>query len=254
MLFESQQLEIQIAHLQKLLQDFPPGKIFITHDRNRYKWFHSDNGKCTYIPKSNQALAEHLSHKKYLSHLLDESIHEKMAIDLYLRHHSTEVPKSEKLITEAPAYQELLSPFFQPESLELQDWINSVYPHNPNFPEQLNNKAFSGTMVRSKSEAMIDMILYMNKIPFRYECALELGETTIFPDFTIRHPQTGRFFYWEHFGLMDHSDYCEKAIQKLRLYTSHGIIPSIDLITTYETKKNPLSLDVIENIVHHLFL
>ena len=116
------------------------------------------------------------------------------------------------------------------------------------------HKGSSGNYVRSKSESMIDMVLYIHKIPFRYECALTLGETTLFPDFTIRHPQTGEVFYWEHFGLMDNAEYSKNACSKLQLYTNHGIIPSIQLITTYETKEHPLTADVIEKIVEDYFL
>lgn len=101
---------------------------------------------------------------------------------------------------------------------------------------------------------MIDMLLHTNKIPFRYECALQLGELTIYPDFTIRHPKTGQIYYWEHFGMMDHPAYSINVASKLDLYISHGIIPSIHLITTYETKDNPLSFEVISKLISHYFL
>ena len=76
-------------------------------------------------------------------------------------------------------------------------------------------------------------------IPYRYECALELDEFITYPDFTIMHPITVKLFYWEHFGLMDDPHYCQKHFLKLQNYISHGIIPSINLITTYETKSPP---------------
>ncbi|MFQ8777759.1 MAG: hypothetical protein ACLR78_10425 [Roseburia sp.] len=63
--------------------------------------------------------------------------------------------------------------------------------------------------MRSKSEAMIAMLLHLNAIPYRYECALSLGGVTLFPDFTIRHPVTGVLYYWEHFGLMDDPAYAK---------------------------------------------
>jgi hypothetical protein len=84
---------------------------------------------------------------------------------------------------------------------------------------------------------MIDMVLYVHKIPFRYECALSLGEATLFPDFTIRHPKTGEVFYWEHFGLIDNSEYAKNTYAKLQLYTNYGIIPS----------NNSLSLEIYDN-------
>lgn len=132
--------------------------------------------------------------------------------------------------------------------------MTSPYEHNTKYKEQLIHKTSSGNLVRSKSEAMIDMFLYMNRIPFRYECALQLGDTTLYPDFTIRHPQTGELYYWEHFGRMDDPFYYKNVFSKLHLYTSHGIIPSIHLITTYETKENPLSSEIIEKIIEHYFI
>lgn len=109
-------------------------------------------------------------------------------------------------------------------------------------------------MVRSKSEAFIDMLLHANKIPFRYECALTLGSITYYPDFTIMHPKTGEIFYWEHFGMMDDPAYAGKAFSKLHNYSKHGIIPSINLITTYETQDHPLDLDTVHRLVEQYFL
>ena len=94
----------------------------------------------------------------------------------------------------------------------------------------------------------------MNKIPFRYECSLTLNETTLFPDFTIKHPKTEKIYYWEHFGLMDNPSYVQNTYSKLHLYTSNGIIPNIHLITTYETKDYPIDVDTISKIIAHYFL
>ena len=54
--------------------------------------------------------------------------------------------------------------------------------------------------------------------------------------------------------MMDNPNYSKKVVSKLQLYISNGIIPSIQLITTYETKENPLSSEVVEKIVEHYFL
>ena len=42
-------------------------------------------------------------------------------------------------------------------------------------------------MLRSKSEAIIDRMLYQNKIPFHYEEKLVLDGIILYPDFVIRH-------------------------------------------------------------------
>lgn len=138
--------------------------------------------------------------------------------------------------------------------MELLEWSQSNFEQNPKYPEQLIHKTISGNMVRSKSEVLIDMMLHMNRIPFRYECALHLDNNIIYPDFTIRHPHTGNLFYWEHFGLMDDPLYCKNACSKLALYSSAGIIPSINLITTYETHDHPLTSETIERNIQNYFL
>ena len=78
--------------------------------------------------------------------------------------------------------------------------------------------------------------------------------TTLFPDFTIRHPKSGEFYYWEHFGLIDDPGYRKNAMSKLQLYASHGIFPTINLITTYETKYTPLNPEYVNLLVSHYFI
>lgn len=160
----------------------------------------------------------------------------------------------DSLLTEDSAYKELLAPFFKPASQELADWMNAPYTSSAPHPEQLIHATLTSVKVRSKSESMIATLLQQNNIPFRYECPLMLGNAIFHPDFTIRHPQTGSSYYWEHFGMMDDPNYVKNSISKLQLYVSHQIIPSIQLITTYETTKHPLTLDVIQRAIEHYFL
>lgn len=254
MLAEHLRLDEQITSLQSKLQTFPPGKLICARNGNRYKWYQSDGHTPTYIPKENHNLAKQLALKKYLSQQLEYLIHEKKAIEFYLRHHDPCIPSAEQMLATNPEYQQLLSPYFQPTSQKMLEWMNSPYESNNKYPEQLIHKTSSGRLVRSKSESLIDMALHANHIPFRYECALHLGDSTVYPDFTIRHPSSDRIYYWEHFGLMDDPAYCKNVCTKLQLYTSHGLIPSIQLITTYETKENPLSFETVENILKQYFL
>lgn len=53
---------------------------------------------------------------------------------------------------------------------------------------------------------------------------------------------------------MDKPEYAQKTADKISLYISHGIIPSINLITTYETLDNPINQLKIANIVKEYFL
>ena len=253
-LSESQRLEKQLCDIRQHLKNFPNGTLICTHDKKYQKWYQSDGHTQTYISKKDRKLAEQLATKKYLSLLVDDLAHEKKALDFYLRHHKETIPQSQALLINAPEYQELLLPLFAPISKELLDWQNAEFPTNQKYSEQLSIKTSSGHFVRSKSEALIDMALFNHRIPFRYECAFILDDITIYPDFTIRHPQTGQTYYWEHFGLMDTPSYCRNAASKIQQYSINGIIPSIHLITTYETGEHPLSSEVIEKIIDHYFL
>ena len=197
-------------------------------------------------PKENSSVA-------IMENIKNDLSHEKTALDFYLRHHNTHFEKTQKLL-ETPGYCDLLSSHFKPLSLELSDWMNASYEHNEHHPEHLIHKTTSGHLVRSKSESMIASYLHANHIAFRYECALSLDNILLYPDFTIRHPVTGALYYWEHFGLMDDPSYAKNAASKLQLYIANEIIPSIQLITTYETLEQPLSTEVIYKIVEHYFL
>ena len=253
MSLESQRLDEQITSLLSQINLLPEGKLVCTKDRNKcYKWYRSDGHKSVYIPKKERKLAEQLAIKKYLLLRLDDLQNEKRAIDYYLRHYSPS--KSDALLTNTSEYRNLLLSHFKPNSKEISEWTNSEYESNPRFPEHKIHKTNSGILVRSKSEALIERALFINKVPFRYECALEIANVTIYPDFTIMHPVTGQIFYWEHFGMMDDMKYAKSTGEKMQLYMTHGIVPSINLITTFETKNKPLGYEDVEKIVTEYFL
>ena len=249
-----QRLEQEITSIQHQLEMMPQGKLVCTHTGSYTKWYQSDGKTSTYIPKKKKELAERLAVKKYLTIRLEELLQEQEAIKLFLEYHEDNSERSENLLLNQKDYSELLSPYFIPMSQELNEWAKQSYISNPAYPEQCIHKTTAGIYVRSKSESLITMFLHTNKIPFRYECALTFDDVTIYPDFTIRHPKTGNYFYWEHFGMMDNPGYCKNAFSKLQLYTTNGILPSVQLITTYETMEYPLDAEMIENIIQFYFL
>ena len=132
--------------------------------------------------------------------------------------------------------------------------IRDRYKCNPSHPENLIHKTMQGHLVRSKSEVIIANTLYTNQIPYRYENQLEVKGVILYPDFTILHPKTNNLCYWEHFGMMENETYRENAYNKLKLYGQNGIIPSINLITTFETKSHPIDSGKIQQIVKEKFV
>lgn len=251
---EKQQLEKRVKDLQAQIDKLPAGKLICATNGNWKKWYTSDGHTSTYLPKKERKTAEALALKKYQIQQLENTIHELHAVNLYLQNHDSTAEQKELSLITSPEWKELLEPYFYPLSQELQQWENESYLKNEHHPEHLIHKTYSGNYVRSKSEVLIDMFLFKNKIPFRYECLLELDNIILYPDFTIRHPKTGKLFYWEHFGLMNQPSYRKSTCSKLQLYISNGIIPNIQLITTYETQEEPLDPETVEKIVEHYFL
>lgn len=250
---KNQKLKQEITELQLKLGECPEGNLNCVNNKGYYKWYYHKDSMQLYIPKKQRKLAEQLAVKKYMSALLEDKKREKEAIELYLKYCVANDGLAEKLLSNKE-YQNLLSNYFRPVDSSLSEWMQASYETNNKYPEQKILKSCSGNMVRSKSEMMIDSSLYIHKIPFRYEDTLALDDIILYPDFTIRHPKTGEYFYWEHFGLMDDPVYCKNTFSKLQLYTTNNIVPDINLITTYETRESPLSMEKIERIITEHFI
>lgn len=253
MLSRSNYLEEKIKMLKKEIESLPDGKICCVHEKNRVKWMYKRADSYEYIRKKNRSLAEKLAQKKYLGKLCSIYQSEQRAINLFLNHYKVDDCSLVQMLSD-PAYQELLQPFFSPESQELEEWKNAEYEKNGLHPENLIYPTSSGNIVRSKSEVLIDLYLFTNKIPFRYECALELNGTVVYPDFTIMNKETQKIYYWEHFGMMDNPAYAQKAFSKMQLYTSNQIYPDVQLITTFETRDVPLTTERINQIIQQYFI
>ena len=63
-----------------------------------------------------------------LEHLHEDLIHEKNAIEFYIRHHRK--GKAEEMLTQMSEYQELLKPYFKVLSEELYEWQKSPYANS----------------------------------------------------------------------------------------------------------------------------
>ena len=132
---ERLRLEEQIKLIESQLKQLPTGKLICKRNETRYKWYNNKDGKQIYIPKKERKLAEKLAARKYLEHLYEDLLHEKKAIEFYIRHHKE--GNADKMLTQMPEYQELLKPYFKVLSEELYEWQNSPYNHSLKYPEQL---------------------------------------------------------------------------------------------------------------------
>lgn len=245
----SKQLTKLIKETKKKLNRLPEGKLICCGN----KFYRSNGHQKTYIKTSDKSLAEKLAVKKYLSALLEDLEKEKSATDMYLRHCPTD-KKTDEIFSASDSLQNLLSPYFSPLSKDLDNWMKTPYTTNNTYLEHLTVKVGPNEFVRSKSEGMIAKMLKQYKIPYRYECQLILDDIEHYPDFTIRHPKTGEWYLWEHFGLLEKPKYVRKMLNKLHTYTSNNIYPGINLIVTFETSDKPLTFEMIEWYIQYYFI
>ncbi len=247
----------ELDKVKLLIGKFPEGKLICARNGKNFKWYIKNNGKTLYLPKKEKELAGLLAEKRYYESRIEDMERELRASKAYVRQIEEERKAPEysdtDILLSNPGYEELLSKQFLPMKKKLQEWMSVDYTRNNYHQEGLIIKGTNGRMLRSKSEAIIDRSLFIAGIPFRYEEKLVLGDKTLYPDFVIRHPVTGEFYYWEHFGMMDDEEYLRHACDKTKIYCKNGIIPSVNLIITYETRKHPLSVYKVEMIIEEYF-
>ena len=203
-----------------------------------------------------RVLASGLARRKFLLRQLEEIGNELDALQSYLSKHRP--PSSlDSLLDDATLVNILKKELPAPEASlaeTLDKWVHEAYEKNPEHPENLIVPTVTGEMVRSKSEAMILMLLEYYGIPYRYECRLDIGRKAYYPDFTIRHPITGETFYWEHVGMLDKHSYRSDFLNKLHKYINNGLIPDHNLILTYESDDHPLDIRIAIDKIREFLL
>lgn len=208
-----------------------------------------------YIDKDNEYLKKDLARGKFIKESLEiiKSNLETLEtfLDTYIVYDPAEIveklPKSHRGIDCSPTYGLL-------QTNNLSAWEQEDFIKNPLNPEGLACKSEYGLPVRSKSESIIASQLETNSIPFRYEALLQLDSLSFYPDFTILSPLDNRVIYWEHFGMIDNIEYAKKMSNKLVEYRKHGIFEGDNLITTQETRGNPLSAHTVHKIIKSFLL
>ena len=247
--------EQEMMKIESYLRKMPQEELRCSKNGKNYKWFCIKEGEgATYLPKSNRKFAEKLALKKYYESRYEELSHQVKALKYYERQMMKVEGKAEDLLKHEE-WGKLLEPMHSVKREDLKLWMEEKYEGGAGYSENLIHKGSHGKYLRSKSEDIIDMMLYKYGIPFRYEDKLILENgICVYPDFTIRHPITGKITYWEHFGMMDNREYRNSACKKISLYCDNGIIPSINLITTFETADHPLDVERVELIIKEYFI
>ncbi|MEE3482012.1 MAG: hypothetical protein VZQ80_08495 [Lachnospiraceae bacterium] len=246
-----QQLKKEERALSRALaKDTNDGRRLEISSNGQYsKWFVKEDGKKTYLPKSERDQAVSLAKSAWNKARLAEVRAEITGCQRYLNSFRGKTTHMKQLMGK-PGFCDLLGQ----ENTSAAAWAKAEYNKNPSHPEHLKFHTKSGLLLRSKSEAMIATMLEKYSIPFRYECQMDTSTGPIYPDFTILSPVTGKQYIWEHFGMVDNPSYAASVGQKLYTYAQLGYIPDENLILTYESHDHPLEPYRIEAVIRQYFL
>lgn len=224
---------IRIAYKHKC-----PQYYLITDRKDR-------NGK--YLNKSQSKLIEDILQRDYNIKLKVELENQlKHLKKIYASYAPDKITNIYDKIPKARRFQ--VEPKILSQMQYIEKWNNYHF-----IPKEIDELATffvtaRGEKVRSKSENIIADTLNHLKIPYRYEAPVRIGGITFHPDFTCLNTRTRQMFIWEHFGLLDNPEYANNTVKKLRVYRQNKYMPGINLITSAETKDNPINSKDAEQI------
>ena len=248
-----QELQNTLAIKKKSQKTAPQGHLRIAQANKgkKIQYYHFTDPKDLkgkYIPHSKIAFVQKLAQKDYdekLIKLLEKQI---VLIEKYLRANENKI--NELYTKMSYTRQQLVDPVTLPDSLYIKEWKNVTWQGASYNTQTEDLTTANEEQVRSKSEVIIADTLKRMNIPYRYEYPLELKDgRTIYPDFLCLNVRTRQEFYWEHFGMMDDSEYLERTIQKLKLYSENKILPGKNLIITLESQSSPINVRQIETLI-----
>lgn len=247
--------------LNKRNKNYPNGKLRISHSNGCVQYYmkekqvaHSGEYKLKYIKKENMEMVQQLAQKEYDTMLLKELTKRlkslKKARSVYVN--TDPVRIYDKCIAER---KNLINPSYISSEEYVKRWEQVTYEKKAFAEGTVEIYTAKKERVRSKSEKIIADTLERRRIPYRYECPLELkGKRIIHPDFTVLNKRTRKEYYWEHMGMMDDNEYVTNAIKRVESLIQNGVFPGKNLIITVETKALPINIGLIDTLIQEYLI
>ncbi len=239
---------------EKNLKAAPEGTLRISSSSGHTQYYHRLNPsdrRGTYLPVSKIKLVRQLAQKGYEEKVLEAVLQEIEAITSY----QTLLPEiSADNIYEhlSDKRRALVESMIETDEAFIDRWKRVSFTgksFSDDFPELYTRQ---GERVRSKSEVIIADLLSTEGIPYRYEYPVKLKNYgVVYPDFTVLNIRSRKEMYWEHFGMMDNSEYAEKAVHKISEYMKNGMFPGRDLIISFETRNFPMNTKDMQGMIDH---
>lgn len=250
------ELSAILDNVQRRISNAPDGSLRTARKAHGYQFYHkvkTNDTKGTYIRKQDTGFAAKLAQKDYDLKIENCLIKELSMLDgILTRYNPDEIQHIYDSLNNIR--KEMVSPVFISDVDIIADWKSSGY-ESLEFPaDYAEYYTDKGERVRSKSEIIIANKLLRYNVPYRYEYPLKLQSGIVtHPDFTCLNVKTRQEYIWEHFGLMDNSEYACNAIRKINDYANSGYILGRNFIATFETSFTPINANNIDILIkNHL--
>lgn len=254
---KAQELEEIIEQARTFLAKAPEGILRVTRNNNTRQYYLRTDSKDSwgrYIRKSDAKLIQDLAQKDYAEKILAAAAAEKKNIKKCLNaYHPERIQEVYHKLS--PSRRSLVLPYVMPDDEFIVQWQQKEYAVNYKPEEDSGIYTENNEAVRSKSEKILADKFKTMDIPYHYEKPLYLnGYGVVYPDFTVLNKRTRREYYWEHLGLMDNKEYCEKAIRKMETMARNKIVQGKNLILTYETSAHPLNVRNVDLLIEEYLI
>lgn len=240
---EQEQLKSKFEKMRNELSSYDGLLLRGSKKRNVYYFYIQEpGGSRKYLGPESHPDDEKIRKLRYCDEMVNSLQRNIEAMNRFLKEY-TLVESSEVLKRIPQLYQ--LKTSVEMEEDEIQALYQEMKKYKESipvqYPEDLKISTLDGTMVRSKSEALLYncfstagfYVLY--EFPYEYEPGKYVRT-----DFTLIHPKTGRIVLWEHLGMWFHKElstsYRRNYLTKTDTYMKLGFVQGINLFVSFETE------------------
>ena len=249
-----QRLNEMSKRIDGKIKSLPEGKLKVKRYKGSVYYYQIKSDSDTrYLNRKDHKLTEDLLQKEYLEQVF-MTIKQELSV-------LTELKKSYPKLLAEDVYENLkderkafVKPIVLNDEQFVRNWLESPYTRKPISKDVPIYMTLKGERVRSKSEMIIADRLFINQIPYKYECPVLVGENEIIhPDFTILRLSDRKIIYYEHCGRMDDPGYAEDMVDRANKFALAEIIQGKNLFYTFETSDKPLDVRVLDNMINRNF-
>jgi len=247
-------LEDVLAEKKGFIEQYPDGNLRTMTYKGHTSYYSVRKGIKQYISRKDVETIKKLAQKDYDLKILNAAEEELRILDEMIKQ---QMNSAEEIYNSlSPVRQKLVTPVRLPDDEFIRQWLESKkcepMGFDDNDPEILTAE---GYRVRSKSEQLWADSFDRLNVPHVFEPKLYLkGKGWVRPDFVGLNVRERKEIWVEHFGMMDSLSYANDNVFKLHIYERNGFVLGDDLLITLETRKFPLEVKSVEELIRKHFL